>query len=90
MIVVDVTPTSVRTVCDDKTIVDWHGNARSFSLSKLDEAFKPIPGRLLLGSNRSEFQISRLTYTPLDAANRTSSATTTTSPAGSSTNPPKP
>jgi hypothetical protein len=86
-VVVDVTPTSVRTVCDDKTVVDWHGSALSFSLNKSDEAFNPIPGRLFLGSNRSEFHIIRLTYTPLDAAIITSSATSATPPAGSPSTP---
>ncbi len=62
-IVVEVTPESVRAVCDDLTVVDWRGNAQSLHPAEAVPS-KHLPGRLMLTTS-SVFHISKLTYTPL-------------------------
>ncbi len=63
-IAVEVTPTSIRAVCDGVTVVDWQGKSESLSVTKA-KILVHVPGRLILGTYDSQFEISKLTYTSL-------------------------
>lgn len=63
-IVVEVGRSSVRVTCDEKRIVDWEGQATALAPPE-PPPLNPLTGKLWLGTFKSEFRISKLTYTPL-------------------------
>ncbi|MBS0210775.1 MAG: protein kinase [Planctomycetes bacterium] len=67
---VEVTPTSVRVKREGTEIIRWSGDPASLNTNENElSSYGTHADKLWLGTFASEFQISKLTYTPLAAAN---------------------
>ena len=65
---VDVTPTSVVVRREGKEIIRWAGDPASLANTKELQIYGMQPDKLWLAAFNSRFEISKITYTPHDAA----------------------
>ncbi len=72
-----VSPGSVLTKCDGKTVLQWQGDSKELSFGPEEPAAKvSSPRSLFLDAHRHRYRITKLTYTPLPEPDEAASATT--------------
>jgi hypothetical protein len=64
-ILIDVSPTHVLAMCDEKTVVDWRGDARELTVWR--GSIPTSPRSLFLDTHQSRYRITKLTYTALQS-----------------------
>jgi serine/threonine protein kinase/Leucine-rich repeat (LRR) protein len=69
---IDVTPGTIVVTSAGKKIWEWSGSASSLSIGDVDRGmYATTPGTLWLGTLNGEYQIGKLSYTPLGAPAQT-------------------